>query len=110
LKEQSSFTTDFLHLTLDSGDHDQDGAVLLLRDFVNEYALDHAIAYDDAAERLSHMPDYEGIFEASWHEENGQMVEIFAYPDGSPMRLRDVVDAIGNGVGGWLARDSVQVA
>jgi hypothetical protein len=109
LKDQNSFTTDFLHLTLDSSDHDDDGTVLLLRDLVNEYARNHGISYDDAAMQLSHMPDYEGGFEASLHEEDGLMVEMFAYPSDSSMRLRAIVDAIESGVGGWLARDSVQV-
>lgn len=107
--KKNSFTTNFLHLTLNSSDHDDDGAVLLLRDLVSDYARDHGVAYDDAARQLSHMPDYEGLFEALLVEEDGHMVETFAYPGESSMRLHAILDAIENGVNGWLAQGSVQV-
>lgn len=109
MKDHNCFTIDFLHLTLDNGDYDHDGSVLLLRDLVIEYARDHDIAYEHAARQLSLMPDYEGKFETSLHEEEGRIVEIFIYPGDSSMSLRAIVDAIKNGVNGWLAWDSVQV-
>ncbi|MYM71619.1 hypothetical protein GTP56_05335 [Duganella sp. FT134W] len=52
------------------------------------------------------MPDYQGRFETSLDEEDGQRVETFTYPSDSLMTLQAILDAIENGVDGWLAHDS----
>jgi hypothetical protein len=97
LKDQDCFSTDFLHLTLDSGDLEDDGPVLLLRDLVNDHARDHGLTYVDAARQRSQMRGYEGRFGASWHEEDGHMVEIFTYPSDTVMSLLAIVNAIEKG-------------